>query len=116
MDVWVGEERVRLARLQAVRRRRRARDLKRDLNNSVNIDLCEDQKKKSNLSCFALGFLDEVVDETIVEISSTKMGIASSGLYFENALVNSEERYIASFSFKIDDDDVTFDRNFLSRL
>ena len=68
--------------------------MKTDLNNSVNIDLCEDKKRKRKQTflVFALESLDEVVDETIIETFSTKMGITSNGLYFENAFVNSEER------------------------
>ena len=53
-----------------------------------------EKKRKQTFLVFALEFLDEVVDETIVEIFSTKMGIIRGGLYFENALDNSEERYI----------------------
>ena len=34
----------------------------------------------------------------VVKIFSTKMGITSSGLYFENTLLNSQERYIESSS------------------
>jgi hypothetical protein len=60
-----------------------------------------------------LEFLNEVVVETVVEIFSTKMGITSSGLYFENTLLKSKERYIESSSAKIEDEDVTFASNLL---
>jgi hypothetical protein len=50
-------------------------------------DLYED-KKKGHTFVFALKFLDKVVDETVVEIFSTKMGITSSGLYFEKRRVS----------------------------
>jgi hypothetical protein len=33
----------------------------------------------------------KVVDETVVEFFSTKMGIIGSGLYFENTLLNSKQ-------------------------
>jgi hypothetical protein len=55
----------------------------------VNSDLRED-KNTSNLSCFALEFLGEVDNETVVEIFSTKMGITNCGLYFENTLFGTE--------------------------
>ena len=57
------QERVRLAHLQAVRRRRTARGL-----TIVLILICAKTKKNQNFLVFALKFLDEVVDGTIVEI------------------------------------------------
>jgi len=47
-----------------------------------------------------------VVDETVIEIFTTKMSITSSGLYFENTLLNSKEGYIKSSSAKIEDEDI----------
>jgi len=55
--------------------------LRRDLNKIVNNDLKD--KKKEVILVFALEFLGEVVDKTVNEIFTTKMGITSSGLYFE---------------------------------
>jgi hypothetical protein len=48
----------------------------------------------------------KVVDETVVKFFSTKMGIIGSGLYFENTLLNSKERYIERSSIKIEDENV----------
>ena len=70
-------------------------------------------KKKHTFFVLALEFLDKVVDETIVEIFPTKMGITSGGLDFENTLLNSEERDIESSSTKIEDEDVAFADNLL---
>ena len=41
------------------------------------------------------------------------MGITSSGLYFENSLLNSKKGYIESSSAMIEDENVTFTGNFL---
>ena len=54
-----------------------------------------------------------MVDETIVKIFSTEKGITSSGLYFENPLLNSKERHIESSSAKIEDEHITLASNFL---
>ena len=54
-----------------------------------------------------------MVHETVIEIFSTKMGITSSGLYFENSLLNSKKGYIESSSAMIEDENVTFTGNFL---
>jgi NAD-specific glutamate dehydrogenase len=48
-----------------------------------------------------------VVDETVIEIFTSKMGITSSGLDLENTLFNSEERHIESSSSKIEDEDIS---------
>ena len=53
----------------------------------IKTDLREDKKSQTFL-VFALELLNEVIDKTVVEIFSTKMGITSSGLYFENTLLN----------------------------
>ena len=60
----------------------------------------------SNLLFFALKSLggDSVVDETVIEIISTKMGITSSCLYIENAILNSKKGLIESSSVKIEDE------------
>ena len=55
-----------------------------------------------------LEFLDEMVDETVVKVFSTKMGITSSHLHFKNTLINDKEQYIKSYSTKVEDEDVMF--------
>ena len=72
------------------------------------------RQKDSYISCFKFELLDEVVDKMVVEIFFTKMGITSSGLYFENTLLNSKGRYIESSSAKIEDEDVTFTSKLLA--
>ena len=48
-----------------------------------------------------LEFLDKVVDETIIKIFSTKMGITSGGFDFENTLLNNKKEDIKSSSTEI---------------
>ena len=55
----------------------------------------------------ALEFLHKVVDEAIIEIFTSEMGITSSGLDLKNTLLNGEERDIESSSSKIEDEDVS---------
>ena len=89
MEVWAEEERVRLARSQAVRRRRRARALVGQV-----------------LLVLALELVDEVVDETVVEVLTTQVSVTSSGLDLEDTLLNGQEGDIESTTTKIEDEDV----------
>jgi hypothetical protein len=52
--------------------------------------MCEDKKGHTFL-VFALEFLDEVVDETVVEVLTTQVGITSSALDLENTLLNGQQ-------------------------
>jgi hypothetical protein len=54
-----------------------------------------------------------MVDETIIEIFSTKMGITSGGFDFEDALLDSEKGDIECSSTEIEDQDVAFANDFL---
>ena len=54
----------------------------------------------------ALEFLDKVVDETVVEIFTTKMGVTGSGLDFKDTLFNGQEGDIKSTTTKIEDENV----------
>ena len=113
MDVWVAEERVRLARSQAVRRRRTARGFAERSKVIVSTAHVDQRKRGHTFLVFTLEFLDKVVDETIIKIFSAKMGITSGGLDFENTLLNSEERDVESSSTEIEDEDVAFAGNLL---
>ena len=83
MVVWIAEERVCWARSQAVRRRQSAWGLEEMLE-----------------------FLDEVVDETVIEIHATKVSVTSSSLDFENTLLDCHDRDIGRSSTKTKDEDV----------
>jgi hypothetical protein len=74
MDVWVAEERVRLAHSQAVRRRRTARGFEE--RSKQYLILILDNKK---VIPFFFVFLGEMVYEAVIEVFFTKMGITSSG-------------------------------------
>ena len=52
--------------------------------------------------------LDEVVDNAVVEIFTTKVSITGSGQDFEDTLVNGEERNVESSTTEIVDDDLGF--------
>jgi hypothetical protein len=52
-----------------------------------------------------------VVDETVIEIFTAKMGITSSGLDLENTLFDGEERHIEGSSSKIEDQDISLANN-----
>jgi hypothetical protein len=54
----------------------------------------------------ALELLDEVVDETVVEVLTTQVSVTSGGLDFEDTLLDGEERNIESSSTEIEDEDV----------
>ena len=85
--------------------------MKTNLNNSINIDLHKNKEKKRTFLVFAFE-LDEVVDETIIKILFTKVGITSSSLYFEIILVNRSivEQYTERSS-KNKDENIMLTRN-----
>jgi hypothetical protein len=62
---------------------------------------------------FPLELLDEVVDETVVKVLSTKMGVTSGSLDFKDALFDGQKRDIESSSAEIEDENVTLADNFL---
>ncbi len=53
-----------------------------------------------------LEFVDEVVDQTIVKVFTTQMGITGGRLDFENALLDGQEGDIESPTTKVEDQDV----------
>ena len=61
----------------------------------------------------ALELLNEVIDETVVEVLTTKVSITSSSLDLEDTLFNSQERNIESSSTEIEDENVTFTNDLL---
>jgi hypothetical protein len=58
------------------------------------------------LLVLALELLDKVVDETVIEIFTTKMGITSSSLDFEDTIFNGKEGDIEGTTTKIEDEDI----------
>ena len=53
-----------------------------------------------------LELVDEMVNETVVEILTTKMGVTSGGLDLEDTLLNGQERHIEGTTTQIEDEDV----------
>jgi hypothetical protein len=47
-----------------------------------------------------------VVDETVVKVLTTKVGVTGSGLDLEDALLNGEERDIEGTTTKVEDENV----------
>lgn len=60
----------------------------------------------TNLLVLALEFVDEVVDQTVVEILTTQVSVTSGGLDLEDTLLNGQERNIKSTTAEIEDQDV----------
>jgi len=60
------------------------------------------------LLVLALELLAEVVDESVVKVLTTEMGITSSSLDLEDTFFNGQKRNIKSASTKIKDKDVAF--------
>ena len=60
------------------------------------------------LLVLALELLDEVVDETVVEVFTTKVGVTSGGLDLEDTLLDGQERDIEGTSTEIEDENVAF--------
>ena len=54
----------------------------------------------------ALELLDEVVDETVIEILTTKVSVTSGGLDLEDTLLDGQERDIEGTSTEIENEDV----------
>jgi len=65
------------------------------------------------LLVLALEFLDKVVDKTVIEIFTTKMGVTSGGLDFEDTVLDGQERDIEGTTTKIEDEDVALTLNLL---
>lgn len=55
---------------------------------------------------FALEFVNEVVDQTVVEVFTTQVSVTSGRLDLEDTLLNGEERDIEGTTTKIEDQDV----------
>lgn len=62
--------------------------------------------KLLTLLVLALELLDEVVDEAVVEVLTTKVSVTSGGLDLEDTLLDGQERYIEGSSTEIEDEDV----------
>ena len=63
--------------------------------------------EKPTLLVLALELLDEVVDETVVEVLTTQVSVTGGGLDLEDALLDGQKRDIESSSSEIEDEDVT---------
>ncbi|RNA41110.1 NAD-specific glutamate dehydrogenase [Brachionus plicatilis] len=84
MLAWADEDRVRLARSQAVRRRRRAR-------------LFDE-----------MSFLFLLVDETVVEVLAAEVSVAGRRLDLEDALFDGQDGYVEGAAAQVKDEDVFF--------
>ena len=58
------------------------------------------------LLVLALELVDEVVDETVVKVFTTKVSVTSGGLDFEDSLLNGQERNIEGTTTQVEDEDV----------
>ena len=58
------------------------------------------------LLMFPFELQHEVVDETVVEVLATQMGVTGSRLDLEDTLLNGQERHIEGTTTKIEDEDV----------
>jgi len=56
---------------------------------------------------FSFEFLDEVVDETVVEVLTSQVGVTSSGLDLEDTLLDGEKGDIEGSTTEIEDENVT---------
>jgi len=54
----------------------------------------------------SLELVNEVVDQTVVEVFTTQVGVTGSGLDLEDTLLNGKERNIEGTTTKIEDQDV----------
>jgi len=54
----------------------------------------------------SLELVHEVVDETVVKVLTTEMGVTGSGLDLEDALLDGQEGHIEGTATKIEDQDV----------
>lgn len=56
---------------------------------------------------FSLEFLDEVVDESVIEIFTTQMSVTSGGLDFEDTLLDGQKGDIEGTTAEIEDEDIS---------
>ena len=61
----------------------------------------------------SLEFVNEVVDETVVEVLTAKMGVAVGRLNFEDTLLDRQERNIESTTAEIENQDVALTSDLL---
>lgn len=115
MEVWAADERVRLARSQAVRRRRSARALVERSHRGRKISRVDQTEiiLQFTFLVFTLKLLDEVIDETVIKVLTTQMSVTSSSLDLENTLLDSQKRDIESSSTQIEDEDIALARDLL---
>ena len=107
MVVWVPLDRVRLARSQAVRRRRRARGSPdKSFCLVVSKNLWPSELSVAPYLGLALELLLEVLQKVGVEILATQVSVTSSSLDSEDTTLDVEERHIEGTSTEIVDKDV----------
>lgn len=58
------------------------------------------------LLVLSLEFLDEVIDQSVVEIFTTQVGVTGGSLDFEDTLLDGQEGHIESTTSEIEDEDV----------
>ena len=62
---------------------------------------------------FPFEFINEVVDETVIEVLTTQVSVTGCGLDLEDTLLDGEERNIEGTTTKIEDEDVALTLNLL---
>jgi hypothetical protein len=65
------------------------------------------------LLVLALELLHEVVDETVIKVLTTQMGVTGGGLDFEDTLLDGKERDIEGSSAEIENEDIALARDLL---
>mmetsp|Transcript_13657 Transcript_13657/g.16416 ORF Transcript_13657/g.16416 Transcript_13657/m.16416 type:complete len:685 (-) Transcript_13657:65-2119(-) len=58
------------------------------------------------LLLLALELLNEVLDETVVEVLTTQVGVTRGGLHLEDTFLNGQQRHIEGTTTKIEDKDI----------
>jgi hypothetical protein len=69
--------------------------------------------RREILLVLSLEFVNEVVDQTVVEVLTTQVGVTGSRLDLEDTLLNGEERNIEGTTTEIEDEDVALTLNLL---
>lgn len=64
------------------------------------------KKESTNFFVLAFEFINEVVDQTVVKVLTTKMGITRGGLDLKDAFLDGQEGHIKGTTAQVEDQDV----------